>query len=298
MTVKVSSCAFLSLSEATAFIFQDSTVYSQQNDFHAKEEHPPENTLRLYVLGITHQRPERRDHLQGSQLRRRKGIQKRQPPRRIGDRGARQGRREARRRALQPRAAQVRRPAPRSPQGPSPGTTTTNGTSPPAAAAAARTADGDARPGRQEGGGSPEELAAPAPHWAPLQTCPSGDRNKSGSQGLAGPGRKPSRHQASFPGRTAAGTGWNPVTLRSPGPAAHPNPAPAPQVAKIPGPPVTLEARVFECFLLAGGWAGETGPAPSAGETGPAPSAAAVGQEVWMYLLICSFPAGILVKTK
>jgi hypothetical protein len=33
---------------------------------------------------------------------------------------------------------------------------------------------------RREGGGSPEELAAPAPHWAPLQTCPSGDRNKVG----------------------------------------------------------------------------------------------------------------------
>lgn len=39
--------------------------------------------------------------------------------------------------------------------------------------------------GHGEGGGSAAaaaaaELAAPSPHWAPLQTCPSGDRNKVG----------------------------------------------------------------------------------------------------------------------
>lgn len=76
-------------------------------------------------------------------------------------------------------AAQVGRPGPSAARGPSPGTTTTNGTSP----GRRRRPLGPwiaARAGRREGGGSAEELAAPAPHWAPLQTCPSGDRNKVG----------------------------------------------------------------------------------------------------------------------
>ncbi|KAL0596193.1 hypothetical protein AAY473_034141 [Plecturocebus cupreus] len=99
------------------------------------------------------------------------------------ERDARVKGRETERLAANPRTravAGVRRSEPRAAQGRNPGTTTTNGTSPRAATAAARTADCRARAGRREGGGSPEELAAPAPHWAPLQTCPSGDRNKVG----------------------------------------------------------------------------------------------------------------------
>lgn len=42
-------------------------------------------------------------------------------------------------------------------------------------------------------------------------------------------------------------------------------------------------------MLLTGGWAGETRPATSAG---------AVSQKVRMYVLICSFPSGLLLKAK
>lgn len=88
------------------------------------------------------------------------------------------GRKKNRRRAASPRTRTVAKPP--ASLGQSPGTTTTNGTSPRAAAVAARTADRDARAGHREGGGSPGELAVPAFHWAPLQTCPSCDRNKVG----------------------------------------------------------------------------------------------------------------------